>query len=149
MRRAKNNRDKGFTLVEIIIAIVVAAILAAMVFSYSGTTLTQSVQPLNQAAKTMALQKVMENIFTDYNSNYKADLAGIQTKIGAEGTVCSAETPCIYGQGYTVVDNHFIKFVDNSEAPLAAGDPQNTLKVTVKNDLDETLSILLTLIVTQ
>ena len=98
MRRAKNNRDKGFTLVEIIIAIVVAAILAAMVFSYSGTTLTQSVQPLNQAAKTMALQKVMENIFTDYNSNYKADLAGIQTKIGAEGTVCSAETPCIYGQ---------------------------------------------------
>lgn len=154
---------KGFTLIETIITIVAAAILAMMAFTYSQTSLTKSAQPLNQSKKAMELQQVMENIFADYNSNYKANLGGdtdtgIKAKIGAEGTTCnSGETTCVYGQ-YTVIDNHFVKYVDIDSDPnifqweeaLDNVDPRNNniLKVTIKNDLGETLSILLTEIVT-
>ncbi|MGV8059385.1 MAG: type IV pilin protein [Smithellaceae bacterium] len=149
MKLSGRHNEKAFTLIETIIVIVVAAILAAMMFAYSNTSLTQSAQPLNQAKKAMALQKVMENIFTDYNLNYKSNLTGIQTAIGggvAGGNEGSTQNNS-YGQ-YTIVANHFIKFVSNNETPDNV-DPKNNnmLKVTIKNDLGETLSILLTLII--
>lgn len=149
MKLSAKRNDKGFTLIESIIVIVVAAIMAAMMFAYSNTSLTQSAQPLNQAKKAMVLQKVMENIFTDYNLTYKSDLTGIQTAIGggvAGGNEGSTQNNS-YGQ-YTIVANHFIKFAGNTETPIDtdAGDPQNILKVTIKGDTGETLSILLTLI---
>ncbi len=138
MRLPSRRHDGGFTLIEAVIVIVAAAILGAMMFTYSNTSLIRSSQPLHQATKAFALQQVMENILTDYNSD-KTNLAGIKTKIG---------NPPTSGYGaYTVVYNDFIKFVGDAEAPIVVGvDPQNILKVTIKNDLGETLSILLTLI---
>lgn len=153
MKLSGRQNDKGFTLIETIIVIVVAAILAAMMFTYSSTSLTKSAQPLNQAKKAFALQKVMENIFTDYNIQYKStDLVPLQTAIGggvAGGNEGSTQNNS-YGQ-YTIVANHFVKFVGNTETPIdtGAGDPRNILKVSIKNDLGETLTILLAKIVTQ
>jgi len=160
MKWSDTKNSKGFTLIETIIAIVAATILGVMAFTYSQTSLTKSAQPLNQSQKAMELQRVMENIFADYNLNYKTDLggdtdpSGIMAKIGAEGITCnSGETTCVYGQ-YTVIDNHFIKYIDIDSDPdvfqweeaLDNVDPKNNniLKVTIKNDLGETLSILLT-----
>ena len=157
MKLLQRKNSKGFTLIETIIAIVAAAILGVMAFTYSQTSLTKSAQPLNHSQKAMELQRVMENILTDYNLNYKTDLGGdtgIKAKIGAEGITCnSGETTCVYGQ-YTVIDNHFIKYIDIDPDPnifqweeaLDNVDPKNNniLKVTIKNDLGETLSILLT-----
>ena len=151
MKRFCRQKNKGFTLIEVIIILVVGAILAAMMFTYTNMSDTRNASSLNRAAKTFALQKVMENIFTDYNLNYKSNLTAIQTTIGNEGT-----TQNNYGQNgsgtnteYTIMANHFIKFVGNVETPIVTGDPQNILKVTIKNDLGETLSILLPLITTQ
>jgi prepilin-type N-terminal cleavage/methylation domain-containing protein len=192
MKRSGRQNDKGFTLIESIITIVAAAILATMVFTYSQTSLTKSAQPLNQAKKAMALQKVMENIFADNNKirpTWQASHAyvsgdevfpaatsannghyyictksgtssspeptwppaisatvtdggviwreGLQTKIGAEGATCnSGATTCVYGQ-YTVVYNRMVT--------IQTTDPNNSiLQVTIKDDLGETLSILLT-----
>jgi len=59
-----------------------------------------------------------------------------------------------YGQGsvplyeYYVVENKFIKFVSNTEADIVSGDPENVLRVTIKNvpndpnDQGETLTAL-------
>jgi prepilin-type N-terminal cleavage/methylation domain-containing protein len=199
MRQSTQNHNKGFTLIEVIITIVMTAILGVMMFSYANMSYTKSSLSLTQTTKTFARQKIMENIFADYNKTRPAWQAsygyvlgdevfpaatstqnghyylctksgtsssleptwptvigatvtdggviwreGLQTKIGAEGATCnSGATTCIYGQ-YTVQYNHFIKFVGSTETPIVSGDPQNILKVTIKNDLGETLSILLT-----
>jgi prepilin-type N-terminal cleavage/methylation domain-containing protein len=199
MKLSGKQNDKGFTLIESIIVIVVAAILGVMMFTYANMSYTKGSSFLTQTTKTFALQKVMENIFADYNKTRPAWQAshgyvsgdevfpaatstqnghyylctksgtsssreptwptaisatvtdggviwreGLQTKIGAEGATCnSGATTCIYGQ-YTVQYNYFMKFVGNTETPIVSGDPQNILKVTIKNDLGETLSILLT-----
>ncbi|HOG17680.1 MAG: hypothetical protein A4E73_01533 [Syntrophaceae bacterium PtaU1.Bin231] len=145
MRTQTRRHDRGFTLIEAIMVIVAAAILGAMMFTYSSTSLFRSSQPLHQATKALALQKVMENILADYSANYKANLAGIKTKIGSPGSPQTLTNS--YGT-YTLVYNDFVKFVAGAETPIntAAGDPQNMLKVTIRNDSGETLSILLTLI---
>lgn len=141
---------KGFTLIEAIITIVAAAILAMMAFTYSNTSLTKSAQPLNQSQKAMELQKVMENIFADYNLNYKTDLVSLKTKIA--NPTSQQPPPAGYGP-YTLVDNKFVKLVGSNFVDIdTVNDPpeiQNQmLLVTIKNDLGETLSILLTKIVT-
>ncbi len=144
MKMSRGRGNRGFTLIEAIIVIVAAAILGAMMFTYSSTALMKSSQPLHHATKAFALQKVMENILTDYNLYYKTDLAGLKGKVG---------DPATAGYGaYAVEYNDFIKFDDDGkEAAIVIGgakpDPQNLLKVTIKNDLGETLSILLPLIV--
>jgi prepilin-type N-terminal cleavage/methylation domain-containing protein len=50
-----------------------------------------------------------------------------------------------YGS-YTVVENKYIKFnpSSNLEEDIVSGDPENILKVKIKNDLDETLTALFT-----
>lgn len=146
MRQSTQNHHKGFTLIEIIITIVMGSILAVMMFTYS-MSLTGSSLSLARTTKTFDLQKVMENIFTDYNKTEKqlADLAAIKTKIGSTGSPQPLTTS--YGT-YTLVYNDFIKFAGNVATPIVGGDPQNMLKVTIKNDWGETLSILLTYIPT-
>lgn len=150
MKLSGKQNNKGFTIIEVIIIIVVASIMAVMMFTYTNMSSTKGSLFLIQTTKTFALQKVMENVFTDYNINYKTNLTGIQTAIG--GGVAGGNEGAIldnsYGQ-YTIVSNHFIKFVGDTETPIDVDvDPQNILKVTIKNERGETLSILLTLIVT-
>ena len=68
-------------------------------------------------------------------------LTALKAKIGAQGTDQNND----YGN-YTVVDNDFIKFTLVlgiwEEASLSGGDPEETLKVTIQNDLGETLTTL-------
>jgi prepilin-type N-terminal cleavage/methylation domain-containing protein len=142
--KLSGRNHKGFTLIETIIAIVAAAILGVMAFTYSQTALTKSAQPLNQSQKAMELQKVMENILADYNSN-KANLDLLKERIGTKGT---APITTVYGT-YTLIANDFVKLVGSDFVDVdPVNDPKDILKVTIKNDLGETLSILLTKIVT-
>lgn len=141
MKWSGRQKDKGFTLIESIIVIVVAALLGTMIVIYSGTSLTYSAQPLNQSKKAMALQKVMESIFADYMKNYTKDLATLKAKI--ENPASQQLPPDGYGP-YTLVYSDYRKFVGNIETPIVTGDPQDILRVTIKNDLGEILSILLT-----
>jgi prepilin-type N-terminal cleavage/methylation domain-containing protein len=147
--KLSGRNHKGFTLIETIIAIVAAAILGVMAFTYSQTALTKSAQPLNQSQKAMELQKVMENILVDYNLD-KTNLVVLKTKIA--NPTSQQPPPAGYGP-YTLVDNKFVKLVGSSFVDIdPVNDPpeiQNqVLLVTIKNDLGETLSILLTRIVT-
>lgn len=137
MTGTANKRAQGFTLIEVIVTLMIAAILGTLIFTYSQ--LTYTALPFSKATQAHALQRVMENIYTDHKLNYPSDLAGLKTKIGAEGTSPDND----YGQ-YQVVDNRYIKFVGNTETPIITGDPQDILKVTVKNNQGEKLSGLLT-----
>lgn len=57
----------GFTLIEFIVTLVIAAIAATMVYAYMGSMLTKSSEPIFRLQKASNLHQVMENIVADYN----------------------------------------------------------------------------------
>jgi prepilin-type N-terminal cleavage/methylation domain-containing protein len=59
---------RGFTLLEIIITLTITAVLASMIFTYFGKTLTESVTPIRRLKSSTALQQVIENITADANA---------------------------------------------------------------------------------
>ena len=67
MKTNVKNHQAGFTLIEFILALVVAAIMASMVYAYFGNALTQSSVPIFRLQKASNLHQVMENIVADYN----------------------------------------------------------------------------------
>ena len=133
-------KESGFTLLELIVTMVIIGILATMIFQYFGTPLTRSAEPVHRLKKAFKLQQVLENITEDYEASDKSETylnLTLKIKIGAEGS----DQSNAYGE-YHVVDHHFIKFVSGAEALLAGGEPKNVLKVTIQNNLQETLTAL-------
>lgn len=68
------NQRAGFTLLEFIVALVVASVIAAMVYNFFGSSLTQSSVPIFRLQKTTNLHQVMENIGADFNRLYPLNL---------------------------------------------------------------------------
>lgn len=139
MKRSGVHNDKGFTLIEMLITIVIAAILGTITFTYISASLTKNAQLLSQAKKAMDLQQVMENILADYKLSAKtpAALTGIKAKIALPAS--QQLPPAGYGP-YTLVYNDFVKLVSSDPPEI----DYKILKVTIKNDLGEKLTILLT-----
>jgi len=99
----------GFTLVELIVTIMVAAILGVMFVQVMETSLTGSVQPLTRTQHMFEINGVMENITRDYNKLMETSatpLFDLQNHIGAGNE--EGNTP--YFGPYTVVHNNYIKF---------------------------------------
>lgn len=126
------SRQAGFTLVEIIMTIMVAAIIGTMLFQVFGTSFIKSTEPVKQVQNAFDLQQAMEKITADYeNSNKSTDaLAALKENIQNN----------VYGQ-YTVVSNEFIVFDANTAVADTTG-ANNLLKVTIKMDSGESLTTL-------
>ncbi len=70
---------KGFTLLEIIIALVVGAILAAVVVQVMGTNLSRSAEPLAWVKHQLSLQEAMESMVADYKYLWMTDNTPLDT----------------------------------------------------------------------
>lgn len=119
----------GFTLLEVVISLVVAAVLMALIVPYLGTALTKSGYPLMQLRTTLTVFQAMENMNGDYIAQQGAgtlNLPALRTGIGAEGT----NNINAYGT-YKVVINRFIQF-NGAGLEIAAGANQDILKVTIQ-----------------
>jgi len=66
MKTRKNNLESGFTLIEIIITLVVVAIVAAMMATYFGKSITQSSFPIQRLKAVADLNQVMGKITASY-----------------------------------------------------------------------------------
>lgn len=117
-----DSSNHGFTLIEVIIALVVGAILATILVSAMGTSLGDSSQPIFRLQKTMALHQVIENIRADFSAI--DDIALLKTSIG------TGQQSNSYGT-YEVVDNKFIKFTGNVEEDGVSGD--GILKISIRD----------------
>jgi len=134
-------KSSGFTLVEVIITLVVAAIVGAMMFSVLGTSMTKSSDPIFRQQKSFALQQVMENLITAYEKYYAGDLPGFKDSIGVENSGLANQYAQYTTGQYTVMENRYIKFVSNQEQTAnTTTDNLNLLKVTIKNSNNETLT---------
>jgi prepilin-type N-terminal cleavage/methylation domain-containing protein len=109
--RTMVSRQAGFTLIEMIVTISVAAILGAMFLQIMGTSLTGSVEPLIRVQDQFVVKEVVERTTADYNVLLYGDpdpLGTLKSRIGNTGDeVVDGD----YGT-YTVEYNDYIIFVD-------------------------------------
>lgn len=119
----------GFTLLEVIVTIIIAAILGSIAISFTGTALRGSAEALASSTDLARAHSVMENITSRHRFLFvsQADpLLQLSQEIGAEGSNRNN------GFGtYAVVHNRRIWFNTTTHAENNAN-PQNLLKVTVR-----------------
>ena len=143
------NKNGGFTLIEVIVTLIVAAILGTILVTFMGTTMTGSVQPLLRVQNANTAGQIMENIITDYNKlNFDDNGAGTTVALSTlkthvqNGNV-STNTP-YYGD-YTIVHNDYVLLNSNgTTSPIADGTGDNrTLRVSITKG-SQTLTTLFT-----
>jgi len=111
MRRF-NKCQKGLTLVEIIVTIIVASILCVIFLQFMGTSMTGSVEPVTMVQKSLAVEQVMEKMTADYRKLMAEDtdpLGALKSHI-QNG---NQESSNPYFGPYTLVYNDYILFNDN------------------------------------
>ncbi len=128
MIKILENKHSGFTFIEIIITLVIAAVVGTGLAQYLGTAFTTSAIPIQHLRQAFELQLVMENITDDYE-NGPSTLIELKSSIGSEGSI-NTNT---YGQ-YTVVENKFIEFNSSKNEQIDTTEPKDLLKVTIKNE---------------
>ena len=126
----KQQQTRGFSLVEVIVAIVVTAVAATVAIPYLNGILTRSQRPMATLRAAIDLHTAMENIVGAYTNNP----AALSASVGAEG----GSYQNVYGQ-YAVVYNRFIQF-SGANAEQAATGTNLLLKVAIRNSQGETLT---------
>jgi len=126
----KARRSRGFTLIEVLVAIVLSAIAMAAILPMLDQVFLRSHEPRTQLDEGIALQTAMENLVVWHTNG----LESLRLHIGAEGGS--------YLGVYPVQDNHYVEFSGGTEA--AAGTATNLLKVTLRNSLGEASTRLFT-----
>ena len=131
MRISRKSRtpQAGFTLIEVIVSIVVGAIVGVILFSYMGTHLIHSGDPINIARVEGATEMWMERIISDYVQemntpvSYSTALATIYTRT-VDGTY--------YNMPAGVTPTRTYVTYDAGGNEVAAPGTSTNLKVTVQ-----------------
>lgn len=124
----KYDNNRGFTLLEIIITFILAALVGSMLVEYMGSSLTRGGDAVVMVQDGFSLNSVMEKITADYEDKYKKGIMDFSTfKSNIEGGNVSTNTP-YYGD-YTVVTGYISFPVGGGEETPPSDD--NLLKVTV------------------
>ena len=145
-KRMKKNG--GFTLIEVIVTLIVAAILGTMLVTFMGTTMTGSVQPVLRVQNANTAGWVMENIITDYN-RLNSDDIGNSTTIALSTlktrVLAGSTAPSYYGAIYAIAYNDYVLLnSDGTTSPIADGTGDNrTLRVSITQG-SQTLTTLFT-----
>ena len=116
----KNRNSRGFTFIEIIVTLLVAAILALILFTFMGTGVTRSSTPVIWTKNQYELSEVMDKITADYRNAVGStafNLSSFKTQI--EGTYSSYITTA------------YTDFTWNGSDYEESGSDTNILKVTV------------------
>jgi len=138
----------GFTLLEVIVTIVIAAIMGAFFAQFVSTNVIHSADPVHRVQNLSGAAHIMEYMNADYKrlaaaqSNFltifKDYVAYGNTMEKPEGY----EGFPYYGS-YQVLYNDYIKFVSGSEQPETDPANQRVLKVTIRRG-DQAVTALFT-----
>ena len=118
---AKNR--PGFTLLEVIVAMTLAAIMAAMLVPYMGTILVNSTEPVIMVQRNATLTRVMENMATDYKALMATDLTPLTTLTSRIQNGNDPDTSDPFYGYYSVVECQ--------ERELVSGENSRVLWVTI------------------
>lgn len=128
-----SGRKAGFSLLEVIVTLVVAAILAAMLVRLLGSGLLNSAEPLIRTQDLLSIEKVVETITADYKklmaANSATALSQLKTDIDAGN----------YGAAFTFSTKYIAFTPGNVEKPGPEGD--TILKVSVSRSNHKLVAI--------
>jgi len=138
----------GFTLLEIIVTIAIAAIMGVFFAQFVYTGVIHSVDPVRQVHNTSRASEVMEKMTAHYKN-----LAATQSNFlpifkdfvdyGNELSHPEERTGYPYWGPYQKIHNDYIKFVSGVEATETIAANQRVLKVTIRYG-DQTVTSLFT-----
>lgn len=117
---------RGFTLIEVIVTIIIAAVALAAVIPFLGSVFLRSHEPRLLLHDALDLQTAMENVVALHTNG----IDQLHQQIGAEGAMIEGR--------FRVAENRYIAFDGNAETGSPA--TNNLLKVTLQNPTGETLT---------
>jgi len=127
-KAATHHGEGGFTLVEIIITIIVAALLGTILVQFMGTSMIRSSESVVIVQEGLFLNQVMEKMTADHKKLLAEDSTPLQSfKTNVENGNDGANDP-YYGD-YSW-QTGFIRFHSGSEVSDASG-KNRILKVTI------------------
>jgi prepilin-type N-terminal cleavage/methylation domain-containing protein len=120
----------GFSLIEVIVAIVVGSIVGVVFFSYMGTQLTRSSDPIHITRDEGVAEMWMERIMSDYvqemnAATYQTALATIFARNYSAG-IYNMPASVTLTRTYVTYD------AGGNEVAVGGGGTSNNLKVTIK-----------------
>jgi prepilin-type N-terminal cleavage/methylation domain-containing protein len=120
----------GFTLIEVIIAIVVGSIVGVVFFVYMGEQLTHSSDPIditrNEGVAEMWMERIMSDYVQEMNAaTYTTALATIYAR-NYNGGIYNMPASVTLTRTYVTYD------AGGNEVAVGGGGTSNNLKVTVK-----------------
>lgn len=133
---------RGFTLLEIIISLVVAAILGTVLIQFMSTSLIRSAEPVILVQKTFALNQLVEEMTADYKTLLDTDsdpLATLKTYIDNGNNVASNP----YYGSYTP-STEYIQFSGGNEITDVSGDDRVLKAVITSTSNTQSLTVLFT-----
>lgn len=129
----KLSTTRGFTLLEIIVAMVISALALVAVLPFLDRVFQLGHEPRVQLRAALSLQSAMDELVLQHRLHTN-DLAHLHQAVGGEGTT--------HASGFVVIDNHYVDFPGNLEAPDVTN--TNLLKITLQNELGEQVTRLFT-----
>ena len=117
--------NKGFTLLEIIVSLVVASILGAMFLAYVGTAYNKSVTPVLTSKRIMRLEQAMEDINVIY--------AGLLNQDNLLQTLNTRISTMTFPTGVTYSSSKQFDFLASGTEPSASDGTGGVLKVVLSD----------------
>jgi prepilin-type N-terminal cleavage/methylation domain-containing protein len=111
----------GFTLIEVVVTIVMAAIAVAVLLPFLSDVFLRSHEPRRQLVEAMELHAAMESLVARHTNR----LAVFHETVGPEGTLVDGH--------FLLVENRYTGFLGGQES----GTSTNLLKITLENTLGE------------
>jgi prepilin-type N-terminal cleavage/methylation domain-containing protein len=138
----------GFTLLEVIVTIVIAAIMGVFFAQFVSTSVIHSADPVLRVQNLSRTTHIMEYMTADYKrlAATQSNFLSIFKDYVANGNTTSKppgyEGYPYYGS-YQIVYNDYIKFVSGAEQPETDPANQRVLKVTIRGG-DQVVTALFT-----
>ena len=131
MRSTRHSRSSGFSLVEVIVALVLIGVVAAVATTFISNSMTQVHRPRETLSAAFSIQAVMENVVARHAA--LGDLSDLSAEIGPENSSANNSLGI-----YQVQHNRFIAF-NNSNDEISTT-TNSLLKVSIQNDLGEKIT---------
>lgn len=141
--KSRSVRNKGITLLEVIVVIIVASLFSSILFQFMFDSLDRSSETVNMVQDSFSLSGIMEKITADYNQllfdKSNSPLETLETYL--ENGNDPEKTP-YYGE-YSWFFKYILFDVSGNEETDPCISDCNILKVTVTN-ANQTLTALFT-----
>ena len=128
------SRAEGFTLIEIIVAIIISAVLAAFFVQYMGTAFMGSAREINTLNETYAINQVIAKLTADYKNELANDTLDLESwdynAFDGNGVVCSGMF-LKYRSGVDLIDTNSDEIYEAQEVNPG---PTNFLLVTASKN---------------